>query len=153
MACGGSWEWSTNVEIVDRRSIKIRESLDCVGLRRMLHELCQSRCLICQLTTAGTVWFTVSIKKFIPVPENLGRSLSYKFKLKYKRVPAVEFVVPIRSPVRVDAISPNRNCVFLASMHGIGADIANHNILREAVFVYTEKHDIGEKLRTIYQDA
>ena len=138
---------------IRRLENKIRESFDCVGLRRILHGLCQSRCLICQLTTAGTVWLVVSIKKFNPVPEVVGRSLCNKFKLKYKGVPAVEFAVPFRSPVTVDAISPNGNCVFLALMHGIGAEKANHNILRQAVFAHMEKHDIREKLPTKYQDG
>ena len=54
---------------------KIRKDFYCVGLREKLKSLCQSRCSVCQLTTAGTVWFAVRVRTFNPVPEEVGRSI------------------------------------------------------------------------------
>ena len=90
----------------------LRQQFDCLGLRPKLLKLCQSKCSICQLTATGTVWFLKSIRQFKPLDETAGREVCRKLGVAYQGVPTVEYNVPFRSPLSVDVISPNGNCVW-----------------------------------------
>ena len=56
-------------------------------------------------------------------------------------------------PVSTELVARNRNCVFLALLHGSGARKAGHGVLRRAVFEHMTQPLIVEKLRAIYEET
>ena len=118
---------------------RMRERWHCIGLRTKLEKLCRVRCFQCHML-AEAVWFRTTVSKFVPVDANKGRMICSQSELQYVGVPTVEFAVPFRLPVNVEAIPANGNCVF-SVLCGIGANSKDHGKLRQAVFSYGKGRD------------
>ena len=132
---------------------ELRKKWHCIGLRVKLEMLCREKCFQCHLSCGGICWFRVQITQFSPVSDDFGKEICRKYGFEYVGVPTIEFKLPFRSPLSVDVISANGNCVFLSLLHAVGADKKDHGLLRCLVFDHLKRAYVADALKSIYQDG
>ncbi len=123
----------------------------CIGLRRILLEVCEGSCSRCRLIASGNQWFAKTVSEFSPPTEAIARPLSANFGIKFCELPPVCGTGrKFRQPAMLEAVDPDGNCVFRLLARAIGGTGDDHKKLRGAVLAHTDDHDVMAGLRNIY---